>query len=110
MSDGKGANRPDHELKGETQAALEEVRTILHGPVRTEALKKAGHLRNAADLAAGLVFAKRGRPRRNDRGIAISSFVLDEPSQPELFLYRIHGISYLFDRRPNFLGRDLPVL
>jgi hypothetical protein len=44
--------------------ALEAARAMPHGPARTEALKKAGLLRHQADLR-GLVFAKRGRPRKN---------------------------------------------
>jgi hypothetical protein len=34
-----------------------------HGPERTEAMKKAGIIRNVADLR-GIVFAKRGRPAK----------------------------------------------
>jgi hypothetical protein len=44
--------------------ALDAARTMPPGPARTAALKKAGLLRNQADLR-GLVFAKRGRPRKN---------------------------------------------
>jgi len=44
--------------------ALEAARAMPHGPARTEALKKAGLLRNQADRR-GLVFAKRGRPRKD---------------------------------------------
>lgn len=43
--------------------ALENARAMPHGPARTEALKKAGLLRNAADLR-GIAFAKKGRPRK----------------------------------------------
>jgi hypothetical protein len=43
--------------------ALEEARKMPHGPERTEALKKAGLLRNAAD-AYGIIFAPKGRPRK----------------------------------------------
>jgi hypothetical protein len=53
--------RPKLELEAEALAALEEARTMPAGPERTEAMKKAGILRNAADLQ-GLFFAKRGRP------------------------------------------------
>jgi hypothetical protein len=41
--------------------ALQEAREMPPGPQRTDALKKAGLLRNAADRQ-GLTFAKRGRP------------------------------------------------
>jgi hypothetical protein len=43
--------------------ALEAARSLPPGSERNAALKKAGVLRNAAD-AYGLVFARRGRPRR----------------------------------------------
>jgi hypothetical protein len=43
--------------------ALEEARAMPHGTARTEALKKAGLLRKAADLR-GLTFAKKSRPRK----------------------------------------------
>jgi hypothetical protein len=33
------------------------------GPEKTEALRRAGMLRNAADVR-GFIFAKRGRPRK----------------------------------------------
>jgi hypothetical protein len=51
------------ELEAEALAALEEARRMPPGPARTEAMKKAGILRNAADLD-GLFFAKRGRPAK----------------------------------------------
>jgi hypothetical protein len=41
--------------------ALEIARSMPPGPEKAEALKKAGMLRNAADIR-GLFFAKRGRP------------------------------------------------
>ena len=41
--------------------ALEAARLMPPGPEKSEALKKAGMLRNAADIR-GLFFAKRGRP------------------------------------------------
>jgi hypothetical protein len=53
--------RPRLDLEAEASAALEEARTMAPGPERTEAMKKAGILRNAADLR-GVFFAKRGRP------------------------------------------------
>ena len=44
---------------------LDEARALPHGPERTEAMKKAGMLRNAADLQR-VLFAKRGRPAKNE--------------------------------------------
>jgi hypothetical protein len=43
--------------------ALEDAREMPPGAQRTEALKKAGLLRRTAD-SQGLIFAKRGRPRK----------------------------------------------
>ena len=43
--------------------ALEHARQMPPGPQRNEALKEASRLRCSAD-ARGLVFAKRGRPRK----------------------------------------------
>jgi hypothetical protein len=43
--------------------ALELARLMVPGPERNEALKFASQLRCAAD-AQGLIFAKRGRPRK----------------------------------------------
>jgi hypothetical protein len=43
--------------------ALELARLMRPGPERNEALKLASQLRCTAD-ARGLIFAKRGRPRR----------------------------------------------
>jgi hypothetical protein len=43
--------------------ALELARRLPPGPKRNEALKAAGRLRCCAD-ARGIVFAKRGRPRK----------------------------------------------
>ena len=55
---------PDvHDLDTKAVAALEEARDMPPGPERTEAMKKAGILRNAADIQ-GLFFAKRGRPAK----------------------------------------------
>ena len=45
----------------EADEALEAARSMAPGPDKTEALKKAGRLRKAAD-ANGISFAKRGRP------------------------------------------------
>jgi hypothetical protein len=47
----------------EAMDALEEARAMSPGSQRTEALKRAGALRRAAD-SAGIIFAKRGRPRK----------------------------------------------
>jgi hypothetical protein len=55
--------RPRLDLEAEALAALEEARAMPHGPERTEAMKRAGILRNAVELQ-GLLFAKRGRPRK----------------------------------------------
>ena len=51
------------DLDAEATDALEAARQIPAGPEKTEALKKAGRLRNAADIN-GLFFAKRGRPSK----------------------------------------------
>ena len=53
---------PDAELDldAEAQIALEQARRMKPGPARTEAMKRAGTLRNAADLR-GSLFARRGR-------------------------------------------------
>jgi hypothetical protein len=59
----KNGKRPDLDLEAEALAALDAARAMPHGPERTLALKKAGNLRNAADLP-GIVFAKRGRPTK----------------------------------------------
>ena len=55
--------RPKLDLEAEALTALEQARTMQPGPERTEAMKRAGILRNAADLQ-GLFFAKRGRPAK----------------------------------------------
>jgi hypothetical protein len=54
-----------HRLDREVAAAdaLELARQMAPGPERNEALKQAGALRRSAD-ERGLVFAKRGRPRK----------------------------------------------
>jgi hypothetical protein len=61
----KEKNIPPTELDLDDEAvvALEAARAMPYGPERTEAMKKAGLLRNAAALH-GLVFAKRGRPAK----------------------------------------------
>ena len=65
MTKTRGENKvrqPARDLEAEAVTALEEARSMPPGPERTRAMKKAGKLRNAADLR-GIVFAKRGRPR-----------------------------------------------
>ena len=56
--------RPNQDLHLEALAALEQARAMPHGPARSEALKRAGLLQNAADLQ-GVTFAKRGRPPKH---------------------------------------------
>ena len=53
--------RPKLNLETEATSALEAARAMAPGPERTEAMKRACILRNAADLS-GILFAKRGRP------------------------------------------------
>jgi len=56
--------RPELDLDAEAQAApLDEARAMPQGPERTAAMKKAGILRKAAD-SHGIIYAKRGRPRK----------------------------------------------
>jgi hypothetical protein len=59
----QGARRTPEILDLDAQAvtALEAAREMSAGPERTEAMKQAGILRNAADIQ-GVFFAKRGRP------------------------------------------------
>jgi hypothetical protein len=52
--------RPKLDLETEALAALERARGIPPGPERSEAMKRAAVLRNAADLRE-IIFAKRGR-------------------------------------------------
>ena len=63
MSQDKKDLRPKVDLDAEALAALDAARRLPPGPERTEAMKKAGILRNAADLQ-GVFFAKRGRPAK----------------------------------------------
>lgn len=56
--------KPKRDLEADALAALELARAMPPGAERTEAMKRAGVLRNAADLQ-GLFFAKRGRPPKN---------------------------------------------
>jgi hypothetical protein len=57
-------DRPQPDLHIEALTALEQARAMPHGPARSEALKRAGLLQNAADMQ-GLTFAKRGRPPKD---------------------------------------------
>ena len=57
-------DRPNRDLHMEALAALEKARAMPQGPARSEALKRAGLLQNAADMQ-GLTFAKRGRPPKS---------------------------------------------
>jgi hypothetical protein len=59
--DKKDQTRPRQDLQMEALVALEQARAMPHGPARSEALKRAGILQNAADMQ-GMLFAKRGRP------------------------------------------------
>jgi hypothetical protein len=63
MAQEKRDPHPKLDLDAQALIALEEARKMNPGPERTEALKRAGILRNAADLQ-GLFFAKRGRPSK----------------------------------------------
>jgi hypothetical protein len=62
---GKETQRSPNRLDWDNLAAdaLELARLIPQGPERNEALKLASLLRCTAD-ARGLIFAKRGRPRK----------------------------------------------
>jgi hypothetical protein len=55
---------PKLDLDERAQIALDEARALPPGPEKKEALRKAGMLRNAADVG-GLTFAKRGRPPKD---------------------------------------------
>ncbi len=61
MTANKPPPRQDIELDAQAQIALDEARAMPPGPKKTEALRKAGKLRNAAD-SSGFMFAKLGRP------------------------------------------------
>jgi hypothetical protein len=63
MAQDKKDTPPKRDLDIEAATALEQARAMAPGPERTEAMKRAGILRNAADLQ-GLFFAKRGRPAK----------------------------------------------
>jgi hypothetical protein len=51
----------DHDLDAEAEEALEAARAMPPGPAKSEAMKRAGLLRKAAD-AQGIRHARRGRP------------------------------------------------
>jgi hypothetical protein len=63
MAREKKGHQPKLDVESEALTALEEARKMKPGPERTEAMKRAGILRNAADMH-GLFFAKRGRPAK----------------------------------------------
>jgi hypothetical protein len=54
-----------HDFEADADEALQAARNMPPGLNRIEALKVAGRLRNAADVY-GLIFAKRGRPKKDD--------------------------------------------
>ncbi len=53
----------DLNLDEQAQDALDDARAMPPGPEKAAALRKAGQLRNAADVG-GVKFAKRGRPHK----------------------------------------------
>jgi hypothetical protein len=61
MTANKPPPRQDSDLDAQAQIALDEARAMPPGPEKTEALRRAGKLRNAADVH-GFTFAKLGRP------------------------------------------------
>jgi hypothetical protein len=63
MSQDKKDPRSRFELEADAPAALDAARNMPAGPERTEAMKKAGILRNAAGLP-GESIARRGRPAK----------------------------------------------
>ena len=63
MPDQKPMTGDQQALDDLADEALAVARSMPSGPAKTEALKKAGLLRKAAD-AAGISFAKIGRPRK----------------------------------------------
>jgi hypothetical protein len=58
------------DLDAKAEEGLEAARSMPHGPEKTEALKKAGLLRRAAD-ARGITFAKRGSRSPTSSQIAL---------------------------------------
>jgi hypothetical protein len=63
MSQDRKNPRSKFDLEAEALVALEQARRMPAGPERTEAMKKAGILRNAAD-SQGEISAKRGKPAK----------------------------------------------
>jgi hypothetical protein len=61
----RSSERDRLDRDGAAADALEQARQMAPGPERNEALKQAGALRHSADQR-GVVFAKRGRPRKSD--------------------------------------------
>ena len=62
--DQRSSDRDRLDRDGAAEDALELARQMAPGPERNEALKLAGALRRSADKT-GVVFAKRGRPRKS---------------------------------------------
>jgi hypothetical protein len=77
----------DIDLDAQAQTALDEARAMPPGPEKTEALCKAGMLRNAADVN-GFIFAKRGRPRKNWRDERVTLFADVWPVEIPVFWVR----------------------
>jgi hypothetical protein len=63
MDEARGYGVDRHDCDARAMEALDEARGMPQGPERNAALKQASLLRVAAD-AQGLVFPKRGRPRK----------------------------------------------
>jgi len=59
----RGSKRDRLDWEVAAADALELARQMAPGPERNRALKRAGELRRSAD-AHGVLFAKRGRPRK----------------------------------------------
>jgi hypothetical protein len=57
--------RQNIDLDMQAQIALDEARAMPPGPEKTKALRKAGMLRNAADMQ-GFLFPKKGRPAKTN--------------------------------------------
>jgi hypothetical protein len=55
--------RSDRDLEADAEEALEAARAMPAGTAKSEAMKRAGLLRKAAD-AQGISYAKRGRPAK----------------------------------------------
>jgi hypothetical protein len=56
--------QPDIDLDAEARMALSEARAMQPGPERSEAMKRAGVLRNEA-AKRGMVWPKLGRPLKD---------------------------------------------